>query len=282
MRILIACAIALALCGCGSSPTATDTQLLAFFPHGEIVTTSIEGYRDNRRIDVYLPPGFERTTRSYPVLVVLDGEGAFGGRNTLRIQRCLDSLTFVGRISPTIAVGIASAAGDQRDQEYLPIFYGRGGQEFLEGVRDTVLPEMRRRYRASNDPDSTSLVGFSLGGLLAEYAGFALDETFHRVAGLSSTIWESYFLDMMRREGRGQLQRLYQDTGDFDDNAFEPLVAIENYACDSLGFNRGCEVRTVLAHGQHDIPSWAHRMPSILDYLLGPAGAACAAPVARR
>jgi hypothetical protein len=112
---------------------------------------------------------------------------------------------------------------------------------------------------------------------MSAYAGFAHGDTFRRVAGLSvSYPYEpSTVPTAMRTFGRGSLARFYQDTGDFDDNPFDMLQSIETLARDSLGMVPECDIKTVLGRGRHDIQSWAHRMPSILAYLLGPPGPAC-------
>jgi len=270
--------LALALAGCGSKNPLFEPTSFQVLKKGTIERTTIPGYRDNRELFVYLPHGHEERSRPYPVLVVLDGGSAFGPPNTFHIQKILDSLVFVGRVPPTAVVGIASALGDQRYVEYIPSF---GGEVFLDGVRDTVLPEMRRRYGITSDPDSTYLIGSSLGGLMAVDAGFTHDDTFRRVAGLSVSYWAGALIPKMQAHGRGAVDRFYQDTGDGDDNSYDPLVRVETYARDSLGFTPGCDILTVLAHGDHDTYSWSHRMPSILEYLLGPPGPGCAAIAAR-
>lgn len=270
--------LALGLCGCGSRDLGVSPLAYVAFPHGKIEQMRIAGYRDARQIFIYLPNEYPSTSRSYPVLVVLDGESAFGDpAQSMHIDWTLDSLVAVGTVPPTIVVAIASSPGEQRDQEYIP-WFGRGGDAFLAGIRDTVLPETRLRYRISSDPDSTSILGISLGGLMASYAAFSYDATFRRTAALSPGYWTDVFVSTMRARGRGDVERFYQDTGDGDDNWFAPLESIQEYARDSLGFTPGCDMKTVLAHpGDHDWNSWSHRMPSILAYLLGPPGMACSA-----
>jgi hypothetical protein len=266
--------IALAITSCGKNDPGGN-PLVPFgspFTYGTVVRTLVPGYRAGRPVFVYLPPGYSRSSRTYPTLVVLDGGSAFGGTNTFGIDRVVDSLLSVGTIGPTIVIGVGSAPGAQRFTEYIP---DEGGEVYLEGLRDTLLPAMRRRYRCTSDPDSTYLMGASLGGLMSAYAGFAHDETFRRVAGLSVSYAYQPLLSTMRTEGRGALARFYQDTGDFNDNSFGRLQEVERLAVDSLGFVPDCSIKTVQAHGQHDIDSWSHRMPQVLEYLLGPPGAGC-------
>jgi enterochelin esterase-like enzyme len=270
-------ALALAACGCSSKHTlAPDVPSI---PQGTIVGADILGYRDNRSILVYLPVGYENRARPYPVLVVLDGMLAFGGGHTFAIQKFADSLIAVGRIPPIVVVGLFSAGGHQRYTEYVP---SEGGEIFLDGVRDTLLPEVRARFRVTSDPDSTYLLGASLGGLLAADAGFTHDDTFRRVAGISCSYWAGSMIEVMRSHGRGEIDRFYQDTGDIDDNVFSDLQEVEAFARDSLGFVPGCDIKTVHAHGNHDTPAWRDRMPAILEYLLGPPGPECSSAMAAR
>ena len=267
---ILCLALAFAVCGCASrDPLTPEVRTI---PQGTIVGLEIPGYRNDRPLLVYMPFGYENRARPYPVLVVLDGRSAFGGWYSFAVHRAVDSLVAVGRIPPLVVVGLSSADGNQRYTEYVP---SEGGEVFLDGIRDTLLPELRNRFRITSDPDSTYLLGASLGGLLAADAGFTHDDTFRRVAGLSVSYWAGSMIEVMRSHGRGELDRFYQDTGDIDDNVFEDLEEVEAFARDSLGFVPGCDLKTVLAHGDHDLPSWGHRMPSILDYLLGPAGPGC-------
>jgi predicted alpha/beta superfamily hydrolase len=275
--LALACfALAVVLSSCESdadNPVATSG-----LPFSRTWITHVDGYRDNRAIYVHFPPNYTRTLRTFPVLVVLDGQTAFGGPNTFGLERVMDSLTIVGTIPPTVVVGIASASGEQRFTEYIP---SEGGEAFLDGVRDTILPALRARYRITDDPDSTAILGASLGGIMAADAGFTHDDTFRRVAGLSVSYWAGQILTTMRTQGHGGLERFYQDTGDGDDNRFQPLQAVETLARDSLGFTPDCDIKTVLAHGDHDYNSWSHRMPSIIAYLLGPPGDACGVALGR-
>ncbi|RPH56976.1 MAG: hypothetical protein EHM89_14610, partial [Acidobacteria bacterium] len=64
-----------------------------------------------RQAHVALPPSFGRTTRRYPVIVVLDGEASFGAAAS--IARTLSEL---GHIPESIVVAVPNASRNPADR----------------------------------------------------------------------------------------------------------------------------------------------------------------------
>src|SRR5204863_342751 len=66
---------------------------------------------------------------------------------------------------------------------------GGGGAAHAASVRDSLRPEIDRRYRTLPDPEHTWMAGSSLGGLISAYAGYHEAATFGRVACVSPSLW---------------------------------------------------------------------------------------------
>jgi pimeloyl-ACP methyl ester carboxylesterase len=127
-----------------------------------------------RRVFVATPASFARTTRRYPVLVVLDGEHQFAQAATVARLLAAD-----GHIPEAIVVGIENV---DRVRDYsppgLPVSGNDGkgrADRFLLFLAQELLPALARDYRAG---ELVVLVGHSSGGVLACYAAATRPDLF--------------------------------------------------------------------------------------------------------
>ena len=139
---------------------------------------------ENRRIWVYLPPGYNEESDSYPVLYVHDGQWAFDGRNgatfgmEFSVDETLEQGIKEGLFPPVIVVGIQSflTGQNQRSNEFLPIPYqdgtieiGGGASLYARMVIDEIMPLINEKYRTLIGPQYTTTVGFGYGANLSYY-----------------------------------------------------------------------------------------------------------------
>ena len=215
--------VALALTACAKWPEGPNANGWRLLP-GRVEGLSYAPFRSGRQCWVYLPPGYATSARRYPVLYVNDGEYAFdrlyGG---MRINRICEDLIRRVEIEPIIVVAIETAG--RRYLEYVP---AEEGDLYLRTIRDTLKPEIDRRYRTLTDSRNTAMTGGSLGGLISVYAGFAYDSTFGKVAGFSPSYgWWPGYEGFVRARGRPRfLVRFYQDTGYPRDNSIRDMEAL--------------------------------------------------------
>ena len=207
------------------------------------------------------------------MLYLNDGEIAFDGPDGMHANRICEDLIRRGEIQPLIVVAIANGPGSQRYIDYspwpAPYYQPNGGGDFyLQAIRDTLKLEIDRRYRTLRDPSNTAIAGFSLGGLISVYAGYAYDSTFGKVAGFSPSYGWSNFHSYVQNRGRPRLLlRFYQDTGYPDDTW---IYAMERIALDQ-GFRPGVDFMSVVAPGgQHSADAVEHRLPTMLKFLFPP------------
>lgn len=265
--------------GCSTAPTGpnkTTWQIL----RGNVQRLSLPAFRHGRVCWVYLPPGYTHTDRRYPVLYVQDGELAFDTQGGMNINRTCEALIRRGEIAPLIVVAIENGSGSDgqgsRGLDYTPWPMGfyppgaeGGGDFYLRAIRDTLKPEIDRRYRTLRDPFNTAITGMSLGGLISVYAAYAYDSTFGKVAAFSPSYWWSGFHAFVQTRGRpGNLFRFYQDTGWPDDNDINRMHRIAL----AQGFVLGVDLMSYEVRGaQHDYTAWEHRMGVMLRFLFPPA-----------
>lgn len=117
--------------------------------------------KSNRKYAVYLPPGYETSQRSYPVLYLLHGGGddQTGWVQFGEVQNIADREINEGRATPMIIVmpdantGIRGYFNDLKGEwRYEDFFF----EEFI--------PFVERTYRTKNEKHYRAVAGLSMGG----------------------------------------------------------------------------------------------------------------------
>lgn len=150
-----------------------------------------------RRIWIYLPPGYETSQRRYPVLYLHDGQNLFDDYFSFSgewgIDEALDSLYQVTG-KGLIAVGIDNG-GESRLPEYSPwknLKYGGGeGEQYTQFIVQTLKPYIDQHYRTRTSAKHTGMMGSSMGGLISFYAGARYPQVFSRIGIFSPAFWFS-------------------------------------------------------------------------------------------
>ena len=128
----------------------------------EVASPALGGRR--QQVDVYLPPGYSRTTRRYPVLYLLHGEpgrpGAFLA--TVRMGVVEDELVALGRARPLILVMPYGSTGTFNDKEWANGIRPR--QAWATFLTRDVVRAIDRRYRTIREPWARGIGGLSEGG----------------------------------------------------------------------------------------------------------------------
>ncbi len=270
------CVLALALLtvSCSQAPTGPNDSTWHFLS-GHVEPLLFAPFRDGRKCWVYLPPGYATTDRRYPVLYFNDGEVVFDVDEGMHVNRVCEELIRGGQMEPIIVVAIANGPGNQRNIDYTPwpspiLKPNGGGDAYVRAIRDTLKPEIDRRFRTLTDPEHTAMAGMSLGGLISAYAAYAYGETFGRIAAFSPTYgyYDTAGVSMpefAQRMGRSRhFIRFYQDTGWPHDNS---VGAMESVAL-SQRFRSGIDFMSVTQAGaEHTNAAWTHRCPEMLKFL---------------
>lgn len=159
---------------------------------------------DTFSIFVRLPDGYDAAPdRRFPLVLQLDANLALA--NEFEVTAGFASeLEAAGVIPPTVVVGIGYPYPDApqkgRNRDYtLPLlhpdisggFDAGGAPQFLEFLRDELMPAIEARYRVQG-PRGRALVGHSLGGLFTDYALLQFDPAKPFVTGFlpaSPSLW---------------------------------------------------------------------------------------------
>jgi enterochelin esterase family protein len=136
---------------------------------------------------VYTPPGYEKSSRRFPVLILLPGtpgdetDWTSGGGSA---ELIFDNLIAEGRMTPAIIVMHASdvnpAARARRGDDNL--------RQFETILVNELAPLVKERYRVKTDARSWAIAGVSLGGEFAMYTGLRHPELFANIGSISGSL----------------------------------------------------------------------------------------------
>ncbi len=283
------------------APGVTGTVLrFAAVPSGHVAA---------RTVDVWLPPGYSTDpaavdTASYPVLYVHDGQNQFDPAASYTgvdwgIDEAMTALVAVGAVRPAIVVAVWNTP--LRRAEYMPqrgvpgadtlrteVSGERGlrSDAYLRFLAGELKPAIDARFRTRRGPESTAVMGASMGGLVSLYALAEYPAVFGAAAGVS-THWPA--LGGVAAETLPALlpapgaNRLYFDHGtETLDAAYAPFQAAVDAALAARGWTPGPAFASLAFPGaDHSERSWRARVHLPLLFLLGPAAGGTAGATAR-
>ena len=146
---------------------------------------------ETRLLNIYLPDSYANNdTAPYPVIYLLDGST---NEDFLHIMGLVQYLTMIGAMPETVVVGIANV--DRRrdftfptqveeDKKLVPV--SGGATKFISFVEKELKPYVERTYKVSKQ---STLIGQSLGGLMATQLLFSRPELFNNYIIVSPSLW---------------------------------------------------------------------------------------------
>lgn len=142
----------------------TEFMALKPVPHGrvEAVIYHSATLNQERRVHVYLPPGFERMKGKLPVLYLLHGYGDndLSFVSAGKVPTILDNLYAAGTIKNMIVVMPSGhVLGVPRRA-----FNVGPDDEFAKDFLNDLMPYIEKTYPVSRKRDETAIAGFSMGG----------------------------------------------------------------------------------------------------------------------
>lgn len=147
-----------------------------------------------RRMIVYTPPGYEKSTARYPVLYLLHGGGGDEEAwSTLGVApTILDNLIASGKAQPMIVVmtngnptqAAAFTVSPKIDVSNSSVG-GMANKMFEKSLVEDVIPYVESNFRAQADKDHRALTGLSMGGLQTMNTSFDHPELFNYIGVMS-------------------------------------------------------------------------------------------------
>lgn len=241
-----------------------------------ILSTSFEIPQLNRtrRIWIYLPPDYETTDKTYPVMYMQDGQNLFDQTTSFAgewgIDESLNEL-FENGNKGIIIVGI-DHGGIHRIDEYSPWIhaqYGGGeGAAYVDFIVQTLKPYIDNHYRTKIDRLNTGIMGSSMGGLISFYAAIKYQGTFGKAGIFSPSFWFSdKVFKLVTETGKQADMKIYLLGGEPESgNLIQQLESMKTTLIEA-GFS-DTEV-TLRTHpdGQHSEWYWAREFPQAYLWL---------------
>ena len=127
--------------------------------------------------------------------------------------------------------GLALLSPESWDDDYTPWPAEMGGRHFggqadrfLERFLKEQKPAIEQEYGWKNTPETTAVVGYSLGGLAALYA-FYQSGAFGRVGSASGSLWYPGWMDYMRAQTPARESVVYLSLGSKEEKTKNPWMA---------------------------------------------------------
>lgn len=300
---LVACLLALVLAACASTPAAV-TGPGRFLEWEQL---AVEGLPD-QRVSIWLPPEYDAyPRRRFPVLYMWDGQNLFDPATThygkaWMVQDVLKGMVARGEAEPHIVVGIWSPPGKDRYRVYLPhAVHARiagpirasmddmaGGpiasDAMLRWTAEVLKPRFDREFRTRSGARDTTVVGASMGGLMACYAALERPDIFSRAGCVSAhfaladpelatrhrpaieAAWSEYLAARFRSADG---QRIWLDHGTATlDASYAPWQRHVAARFEAAGWQRDRDFAARVYPGaEHDEIAWHARLPEMLRWL---------------
>lgn len=239
--------------------------------------------KNEREIAVYLPSGYSRDAKPYPLLLVFDEIDYLGDPKQIVLvptPTILNNLISAKRIPPMVALLIDNVP-DGRDRE-LPC-----NPVFADFLHSELLPWAHSLYNLTADPRQTVVTGSSFGGLAAACAGLRHPETFGNVLSQSGSFhWMPSKNDGASDSGTDSEPnwvarqfitspklplRFYLDAGseEFDVSGDGRSILATNRSLRDVLLAKGYEVHFQEFAGGHDYLSWRELLADGLIALMG-------------
>ncbi len=229
----------------------------------------------NRRIWVYLPPGYESSDRRYPVIYLHDGQNTFDAARSFsgewKVDESLNRFAEMEQIE-AIAVAIENG-GSERINELSPWIndrYGGGlGDEYTEFIVETLKPFIDERFRTQPEREQTIIAGSSMGGLVSMYAAIEYQETFGKAIIFSPAFWFAPDIyEFVSETGKEKRMKFYLLAGQQEDSGSVVREIIKmNDTLVRAGFGEGELFLRTHPDGQHSEWYWAREFPGALQWL---------------
>jgi uncharacterized protein len=183
---VLAVAVPAVVCAQLTAP-AVSREASSIIPLGTRLSIQSKILGERREILVSTPPSYGEGGR-FPVFYVLDAE------NFLTAVSAAHALASAGKIPQSIVVAIVNT---KRDRDFTPalrktaelppgVDTAGGADSFLAFLAKEVIPEIEARYRTQ---PMRTIIGHSLGGLLAMHALALRPELFRDYLTLEPSLW---------------------------------------------------------------------------------------------
>lgn len=230
-------------------------------PHGKVMRYMLEGENlvtnGRRAVYLYQPP----TKEPVPLVVVWDGKD-YLRRASLNV--IVDNLIAQKRIRP-LALALVHNGGRARMVEYAC------SEATLGLLYYQVLPLAQKNLNLMDyqaNPGAYGVMGASMGGLMALYAGCRMPQVFGHVLSQSGAFalgeYDMVVFDLIRDGSRKPL-KIWMDVGKYD---FASLISANQCMAELLQ-QKGYPLEYRIYPAGHNYSSWRNEVGHGLEFLFG-------------
>lgn len=168
---------------------AQEPPTLAF---GSVARLASKALGEERRINVLLPPDYEKSGLKYPVFYLLDGSAH---EDYFHAASLVDFMATYGVMPQTIVVGISNVdrkrdftrpSANEEDRKMVPT--SGGADKFVAFLETELIPYVNANYRTDG---KSTLYGQSLAGLIATQVLLEKPGLFDNYILVSPSLWWS-------------------------------------------------------------------------------------------
>ena len=216
----------------------------------------------SRRIWIYLPPDYNDTDVSYPVIYMHDGQNLFDQLTSFagewEVDETLNQLFEDGYKVP-IVVGIDNGGGyriDELTPWNNPAYGGGQGDEYLAFIVETLKPYIDVNYRTLADRENTAIIGSSLGGLISTYGALKYTNVFSKSGSFSPAYWinSDSIWGFVTENDMIQNIRFYQNVGETEGDTYIDMMYAMQDSLINVGFTD--VTSKVIPGGGHNEQTW--------------------------
>jgi pullulanase len=280
-----------------AKPVASKVSTATGDVRWRIFTSEILG--GDRRITVWLPPQFQSMPDfRFPVVYFLDGQNVFDAARAAfgSEWKADEAASDLARV-PTIDAARLAAGGaailvaidnsPNRMDEYTPTVHSMNGRQvggnadmYLRFLADELKPWIDAQFPTLAEPQHTTLVGSSLGGLMVLHAITNRSDVFGNGISMSpSLFWGDRAAIRAAKSWSPPMQdkppiRLWLDMGTLEGSSetgrgllIEGVQELAKILADRGG--KQLQVHVAVVDGaEHRETAWAERLPSALRFVL--------------
>lgn len=225
-----------------------------------------------KKIWVYLPKDYQKSHKHYPVIYMFDAQNLFDTATSYvgewEVDEYLDGL----ERNQSIIIGIEHG-NEKRIGELTPYkhnSYGGGqGNLFLKFIIETLKPHIDLTYKTLPNAKSTSIIGSSLGGLMAFYATIKFPETFSKAGILSPAFWiNPEIFDLVKSAEIPETSYFYFLVGTEEG---ESMVPNQHRMVDLLiqkGVSKSNLEHLIIEGGKHNELFWGEHFPNTYQWII--------------
>ena len=235
-------------------------------PHGTVHEHSYfsKSLSVQRRLHVYTPPGYEKDSKTYPVLYLLHGSGDNDATWSAvgHAQFIEDNLLAKHKAEPMVIVMPDGHAFTGNPGQVSTNMINRNVENFGNDLLKDVMPMVEATYRVKADREDRAIIGLSMGGGQSLGVGLRHRELFAWVGGMSSYLPEpAKLVEEAFPDSKSDLKLLWFACGKDDrlvDNARQLSAALKQ---------KGINYQFEETPGSHAWPVWRRHLAEFLPLL---------------